>query len=57
MAALTVRRYVTHGYSTEKLRAEMAKCDLLCANCHRKEHYEVPGGVRIGADEMCDVDE
>ena len=54
---MTICEMVTHGYSTEKLRAEMAKCDLLCANCHRKEHYGVPASVRTGADEMCNVDE
>jgi hypothetical protein len=24
--------------TVERLQAEIAKCDLLCANCHRKEH-------------------
>lgn len=31
---------ITHGYGTEKLRKEMEKCDVLCSNCHRKEHRD-----------------
>jgi hypothetical protein len=26
--------------SWKSLNAEIAKCRILCANCHRKEHYE-----------------
>jgi hypothetical protein len=29
------------GGSTVKLMAEAAKCDLVCANCHRKRHASV----------------
>ena len=43
---MTVSKMITHGFSKSKLRAEMEKCDILCANCHRKEHYDVPAGVR-----------
>ena len=25
----------SHGYSDATIRAEIAKCDLVCANCHR----------------------
>jgi hypothetical protein len=26
-------------YSIERLKREIAKCIVLCSNCHRKEHY------------------
>lgn len=25
--------------SKDKLKVELAKCDLLCSNCHKEEHY------------------
>ncbi len=31
---------VYRGLSRDKLLAEIAKCDLLCANCHRKHHAQ-----------------
>lgn len=36
---MTVSYMVNHGWSWERVQEEVAKCDVLCANCHRKAHY------------------
>jgi hypothetical protein len=39
---MAVNEMVPSGYSKADIRAEITKCDLLCANCHRKEHHPCP---------------
>ncbi|WP_324664967.1 homing endonuclease associated repeat-containing protein [Haloarcula sediminis] len=54
---MTICEMVTHGYSKDKLRAEMAKCELLCTNCHRREHYTRPDYARTADEKVGDADE
>lgn len=35
-------------YSWEKIKNEIEKCDLLCANCHRELHFEQDKSTRAG---------
>lgn len=39
---MAVTKMIPFGYSREDIRAEVGKCVLLCANCHRKEHHDLP---------------
>lgn len=34
----TIANAVMNGWSVKRVQAEMAKCIVLCANCHRKLH-------------------
>jgi hypothetical protein len=40
---ISVSRMWHTGWSIERIRAEIAKCDILCANCHRVLHAEARG--------------
>lgn len=33
-----VSKMVAEGYGKERILEEMAKCELICSNCHRKLH-------------------
>lgn len=37
---LSIHRAVKNGWSINRLLSEIAKCDVLCLNCHRKEHRD-----------------
>lgn len=36
-----VSRLVSEGYSWEVIEQEISKCDVRCANCHRKRHRRI----------------
>lgn len=35
-----ISKMVSEGYSIKKIQDELKKCDVLCANCHRKLHFK-----------------
>ena len=37
---IDVSRTVVSCWSTKRIKQEIKKCTILCANCHRKLHYE-----------------
>lgn len=37
---IEISKIVNCGRSIESIKKEMAKCIVLCANCHRKEHIK-----------------
>lgn len=37
-----ISRMVNRGHPIKNIRAEIERCVVLCANCHRKEHWAPP---------------
>jgi hypothetical protein len=40
MKERAISQLVYDGYSINKIKEELNKCEILCANCHRKLHYK-----------------
>ncbi len=38
---LPVSRAITNNWSWKRLMEEVEKCEILCANCHRKLHRDI----------------
>lgn len=43
--AFTISIAVARTWPLQSILAEVAKCDVICANCHRKHHYDELGKV------------
>jgi hypothetical protein len=37
---LNISAAYSRGWSKDRILREIAKCEVLCANCHAKEHYQ-----------------
>jgi len=37
---VSVALVIHQGWSRKRILEEIAKCDVLCSNCHQKEHFD-----------------
>ncbi len=51
----TVRQLCDSAASVDAILLEVAKCDCVCANCHRKLHY-IEGVTAYWGDKQYDAD-
>ena len=35
----TIRQGISSGWSWKRIKDEIAKCEVICSNCHFKEHW------------------
>ncbi|MBU3923558.1 MAG: hypothetical protein KJ592_01435 [Nanoarchaeota archaeon] len=35
-----ISKMVADGYSIDRIKEELEKCEVLCSNCHRKIHFK-----------------
>jgi hypothetical protein len=52
----SVSEMVNDGYSKASIRDEIARCLVLCANCHRREHYDGPEPSSLPAPETLETE-
>ena len=44
---IEISKTVNQGWSKERILSEIDKCQVLCANCHFKLHYDLAKGQRL----------
>ena len=44
-----VAHMIPRGYSLDKIKKEIAKCEVVCCNCHRRRTYTRANCYRLGS--------